>query len=165
MPDKERGEAMRNDHQEDGAAIQRARLLEALEQGPVSTLYAREYLDILHPAARVQELREQGYNVTTEWVLEDNGEGRPHRVAKYVLLPAGPALQGDLFKDGDSPRPPIKSPADCANNQTGPLPQTSETQDSTTPPPRLGCAHAAVLASVALARAFGATNANRGAHG
>lgn len=44
--------------------------------GTMTTLEARNLLFIMHPAARVQELRAQGQNITTV---------RVDRVAKYVL--------------------------------------------------------------------------------
>ena len=44
---------------------QRDRLLEWLQHAPISTLEARKELDIMHPAARIQELRERGYIITT----------------------------------------------------------------------------------------------------
>lgn len=69
------------------AASQRARILEALRRGPVSTLAARKLLDVLHPAARVQELRRAGHNIRTHWATEESQKGKPHRVASYVLLP------------------------------------------------------------------------------
>lgn len=76
---------------------QRARLLERLRQGPVSTLDARALLDVLHPAARVMELREQGYQIETLWSRELSPCGRLHRVARYVLLPSN-----------DAPRLPLR---------------------------------------------------------
>ena len=51
----------------------------------LTTLQARKELDIMHPAARIQELREQGHNIITYWATEDTGKGC-HRVARYVLL-------------------------------------------------------------------------------
>lgn len=68
------------------ATAQRARLLEALRSGPLSTLEARRELDVLHPAARVQELRERGHPITTTWTFEATPCGERHRVARYVLL-------------------------------------------------------------------------------
>ncbi|MGZ4958361.1 MAG: helix-turn-helix domain-containing protein [Methylomonas sp.] len=67
---------------------QRKRLFEALCNRPVSTLDARRELDILHPAARVQELREAGHNIVTHWGEEPTERGEPHRVARYVLMPS-----------------------------------------------------------------------------
>jgi hypothetical protein len=65
---------------------QRARMVEWLSRGkPLSTLQARKELDILHPAARVLELRKLGFKIFTHWTNEDNGKGK-HRVANYVLL-------------------------------------------------------------------------------
>jgi hypothetical protein len=68
------------------SASQRARLLEALRLGPVSTLMARRDLDILHPAARVQELKARGHKIMTHEVIEESQPGHTHRVAHYVLL-------------------------------------------------------------------------------
>jgi hypothetical protein len=60
---------------------QRTRILEHLRRESLTTLQAREHLDIMHPAGRVQELREQGFNITTHWTYEAK-----HRVGRYVLL-------------------------------------------------------------------------------
>lgn len=69
------------------AHAQRQRLLAALHEGPVTTLAARLEHEFLHPAARVQELREQGLNIVTHWqTIETIPEAR-HRVARYVLMP------------------------------------------------------------------------------
>ena len=64
---------------------QRTRLLECLRTKPLTTLAARSELDIMHPSARVHELREQGHNICTNWETIDAGQGK-HRVASYVLL-------------------------------------------------------------------------------
>lgn len=66
-------------------AQQRTRLLEALQKAPVTTLQARNGYDVLHPAARIQELRRKGYNIQTHRERVDTGKGL-HTVAKYVLL-------------------------------------------------------------------------------
>lgn len=78
-------------------AAQRGRLLERLRHGPVSTLDARATLDVLHPAARVMELRDQGYQIETRWSREPSPCGRLHRVARYVLLASN-----------DAPRLPLR---------------------------------------------------------
>lgn len=64
---------------------QRARLLSRLQSSSITTLQARQELDILHPAARVKELREQGHNITTHWTTDTTGKAK-HRVGCYVLL-------------------------------------------------------------------------------
>jgi hypothetical protein len=69
------------------AESQRARVLAWLQTSrPLTTLEARRELDVLHPAARVMELRQAGHNIITHWQTDANGSGRPHRVASYVLL-------------------------------------------------------------------------------
>lgn len=68
------------------AIDQRTRLLSALQTQPVTTLQARQNLDVLHPAARVQELREAGHRIETHWCTEETRPCRFHRVARYVLL-------------------------------------------------------------------------------
>ena len=76
------------DHYSTDSRAQRERLLERLQLSPLSTLQARQArqaLDIMHPAARVKELREQGYNIVTHWTVGATGKGK-HRIAYYVLL-------------------------------------------------------------------------------
>lgn len=64
---------------------QRLRLQRAFERFPhISTAEARAGLDILHPAARVQELREEGYEIETLWTVVESEGGSRHRVANYL---------------------------------------------------------------------------------
>lgn len=75
--------------QDNSREAQRARLLKALNtRGPsgVTTLEAREELNILHPAGRVQELRDEGRQIATIWTTATNSEGFAHRIARYVLM-------------------------------------------------------------------------------
>jgi len=67
---------------------QRNKILNWLRTSPLTMLQARSELDIMHPAARVQELKEQGHNIFTHW---DRVNG--HRIAKYVLF-AGSEVNG-----------------------------------------------------------------------
>ena len=76
------------------AAAQRARLLAALKHRVLTTLQARRELDVLHPAARVMELRDGGYPITTTWTHDTTSEGHTHRVACYQLV--GEARQREL---------------------------------------------------------------------
>lgn len=69
-------------------ASQRKRILDYLCAKPLTTLAARSELDIMHPAARVQELREQGHEIYTHWETINSGQGK-HRVASYVLFAGG----------------------------------------------------------------------------
>lgn len=57
-------------------AAQRRRLLLAL----------RKELDILHPAGRIKELREQGFDIHTLWQWEPTDSGKQHRVGLYCLI-------------------------------------------------------------------------------
>lgn len=69
------------------AESQRRRLLEALKAGPVTTIAARAELNIMMPAARVNELKAQGHEIYTMRITIDDDCGRPHRqIAKYVLV-------------------------------------------------------------------------------
>ncbi|WP_416047932.1 helix-turn-helix domain-containing protein [Cupriavidus basilensis] len=69
------------------ATAQRTRILAALRaHGSLTTLEARRRLDCLHPAARVMELRNLGYLISTIWQWDHTAEGCPHRVARYCLL-------------------------------------------------------------------------------
>ena len=66
---------------------QRKRLLKALTIAPVSTIEARNQLNILAPAPRIFELRhDQGFNIITNWITTITPEGYKHRVAEYVLI-------------------------------------------------------------------------------
>ena len=85
------GEAIENDHTVNSIstslAAQRARLLKHLrEVGTLTTLQAREQLNIMHPGGRVLELREAGHRITTTWTWDRDHEGRPHRVGRYALV-------------------------------------------------------------------------------
>jgi hypothetical protein len=64
---------------------QRAVIMAWLLNSPLTTLQAREELDVMHPAARVQELRAQGHNIVTHWTTGGTGKAK-HRIACYVLL-------------------------------------------------------------------------------
>lgn len=70
------------------SAQDRAKLLEALRQHPVTSYHARADLDIYHPNARILELRRQGFNIFTHWETINNGKTK-HRVGKWVLLSGG----------------------------------------------------------------------------
>ena len=74
-----------NDRQADNsAASQRARILQWLLRGSLTTLQARG-LGIMHPGMRICELRKQGHEIVTERVDEYCPGGMRHRVARYFL--------------------------------------------------------------------------------
>ena len=88
------GEAIENDHAVNSIstslAAQRARLLKHLrEVGPITTQRARDRLNIYHAPARVYELRNAGYRISTTWVWERDHLDRLHRVGRYALLAGG----------------------------------------------------------------------------
>ncbi|HAT1846840.1 TPA: helix-turn-helix domain-containing protein [Legionella pneumophila] len=67
------------------ASSQRARLLKFFESIPrISTMEAREVLGILHPGARIMELRKKGYRIDTHWIEESDANGVMHRIGLYV---------------------------------------------------------------------------------
>lgn len=72
-------------------AAQRERLLKALRlagHNGITTIQAREDLNIMMPAARTHELRHDfRYNIQTLWTKARNAQGLEHRVARYVLFP------------------------------------------------------------------------------
>jgi len=66
---------------------QRDRILIGLRmRGSLSTLEARSEFDVMHPAARVMELREEGYQIHTVWTRGTTPEGFQHRVARYHYI-------------------------------------------------------------------------------
>ncbi|WP_312377531.1 helix-turn-helix domain-containing protein [Pseudomonas oryzihabitans] len=69
---------------------QRARFLESLRHGPVSTIEARSELNIMQPAARIKELRDLGHPIQTHLRPLYDDQGRYHsRVAVYYLSGVG----------------------------------------------------------------------------
>jgi hypothetical protein len=96
-PGKEKGRRGAATQEEDenfngsSRAAQRQRLLAALRKGAISTLRCRRELDVLHPAAGVMGLREDGHNILTAWRVEETDAGIRHRVAEYVLLAEAPS--------------------------------------------------------------------------
>lgn len=66
-------------------ARQQRLILQALGDGGITSLEAREKFGILHCAGRVLELRKRGFNVITRKVRQYDAEGRQHSVAMYVL--------------------------------------------------------------------------------
>lgn len=68
------------------ASVQRARILAYLRSGKtLTTLEARAILDVLHPAARVLELRRLGFQIQTIRTNDLSQAGKIHRVARYIL--------------------------------------------------------------------------------
>ena len=64
---------------------QRVTIFRALREGPLTTIDARELFGISSPAARIFELRRQGWDIVTVSVTEADFAGRLHRVARYML--------------------------------------------------------------------------------
>lgn len=73
------------------AAVQRQRLLDFMvRNSSVNTMYARDVLNILAPAARIKELKDLGYNIDKVLMTVHDRDGRPHpRVALYFLVKPG----------------------------------------------------------------------------
>ncbi len=68
------------------ANLQQARLLEYLQKyQSINTTDARLLLDILHPAGRIKELKNKGYNIQMHWETIDTGLGA-HRIGRYVYF-------------------------------------------------------------------------------
>jgi hypothetical protein len=77
----------RNNINANCAEAQRTRLLGFLRNnGSLSTIDARHLIDVMHPAARVMELRNAGFQIETVWSREETPEGGKHRVARYHLM-------------------------------------------------------------------------------
>ena len=81
------------------AIAQRKRILDFLRICPLDTLTARKELDVMHPAARVMELRKLGFGIKTIEIDRQSDCGKIHRVACYVLqvgaVAPAPANQAD----------------------------------------------------------------------
>lgn len=74
------------------SAIQRRMVLAALHQAKTkgcTTIDLRHFHGVMHPAARVMELRDAGAEIVTRWDRDTTPDGIAHRVARYVLVSAG----------------------------------------------------------------------------
>lgn len=68
-------------------AVQRTHLLQwFLHHQRITTLQARNDLGIMHPAARIQELRGAGHDIATYWQWDTDATGKQHKQGLYVLL-------------------------------------------------------------------------------
>lgn len=75
------------------ASNQRKAIIEYLrKEGHLTTIYAREVLGIMHPAARVLELRKDDFPIVTHWTTSQDMAGTKHREAKYVLMAGGKSV-------------------------------------------------------------------------
>lgn len=70
---------------ENSLFAQRKRIIDFLRIRPLDTLTARKVLDVMHPAARVMELRNKGIGIKTIWIDRQSDCGKIHRIACYVL--------------------------------------------------------------------------------
>ena len=75
-----------DNHKDNSVHSQRFRLLEKLRECNLTTSEARHDLDIMHPAARVQELRERGFVILTVKTDEKTTNGGTRHLARYVLV-------------------------------------------------------------------------------
>lgn len=76
-----------NKHKGNDAETQAARSLEALQLlTSLTTQDMRHDLDIMHPAGRVKELRERGFDIRTLWDNYPTACGKKHRMARYVYM-------------------------------------------------------------------------------
>jgi len=70
--------------------VQRQTALSALATGPKTTIELRHDFDIMMPAARIKELRDDGYRIDTYLVKAVNPFGTEHsRIALYSLVVEG----------------------------------------------------------------------------
>ena len=77
--------------------VQRQRILLWLQSQPLTTLQARQELDVMHPTARVQEIRQHGHHIETIQVKDLSPSGKFHRVARYVLNHSNAPVDGIKF--------------------------------------------------------------------
>jgi hypothetical protein len=78
------------------ATAQQQRLLVRLQRGPVDTLLARRELNILMPAARIKELRNQGHEIHAQYITITDEQGHTHRgIALYTLIRPSDAGRAD----------------------------------------------------------------------
>lgn len=56
-----------------------------IKHGSITTAQARDYLDVMSPAARIMELRREGVEITLVWDDWTSEHGIKHRIGRYVL--------------------------------------------------------------------------------
>lgn len=66
-------------------ATQATVILNALQQGPLTTQAIRVHLNIMHPAGRVKDLRRMGYTIATQKITQRDVAGNLHTQALYSL--------------------------------------------------------------------------------
>ena len=73
---------------ENSLPAQRRCLLDWMRSsGPIDTLTARRDLNILMPASRIKELKNQGYTFHTRRITITDEQGRSHsNIAQYTLI-------------------------------------------------------------------------------
>ena len=79
------------------AAAQRHKILAALKVAGgrgCTTVELRHGIGIMHPAARIMELRESGLEILKRWDIDRTPDGQPHRVARYCLIGSAEAKHG-----------------------------------------------------------------------
>ena len=99
---KKKGNVMVNRNQ---INFQIARIWEYLQKNrTMTTFQARIELKIMHPAARIMELRKKGKNISTKFVWKPNTDGELHRIGQYILLSENDRQQTkNLFLLNDNP--------------------------------------------------------------
>lgn len=71
------------------SSAQRKRILNRLRNvgsGGMTTIQAREDLDVMAPAPRIFELRNLGHEIVTIRDCDENAQGNNHPCARYVLV-------------------------------------------------------------------------------
>ncbi len=66
-------------------AAKRNRIINFSHKPPLDTPTARKELDLMHPAARVMELRTSGVGIITIKIDRASDSGKIQRMASYVL--------------------------------------------------------------------------------
>ena len=80
------------------ASNARATIIQALRDGPQTTIDLRERWGIMAPAPRILELKLRGYNIVTVPVSAYTADGVQHRgVARYILLAEPTAANDDAI--------------------------------------------------------------------
>jgi Helix-turn-helix domain len=61
-------------------------LAAALRLFSVTTYEASRWLDIYHPAGRIKDLRDAGFEILTMWTTTKTEANVSHRIGRYVLI-------------------------------------------------------------------------------
>ncbi|GEM_PF-877198 len=76
---------------------QALKVLSRLRRKSMTSIELYHDCEVIHPPARIRDLREAGYQIITHWDYDQFAGGELHKVGRYVLL-AEPSSQPEVWQ-------------------------------------------------------------------